>query len=199
MSDYFARIGRVLEALVSVSTINGDVKSDALALCAELKSAPDNLTAAVEERVRAATETLAGQVSVLEQGRERVDAIVFSNAGRGVLLGDAGPSDDAEQAKLRALFNGADPAKFDHDGVGGPGGSLPAPPARVIDFPAGAAIDEMTVAELKVELGARDIPIPAKASKIDLQNLLAGVPDGTKTAEEAVELPGASTETAPVS
>ncbi len=196
MSDYFARIGRVLEALVSVSTINGDVKSDALALCAELKSAPDNLTAAVEERVRAATETLAGQVSVLEQGRERVDAIVFSNAGRGVLLGDAGPSDEAEQARLRELFNGADPAKFDHDGVGG---SLPAPPAPVIDFPTGAAIDEMTVAELKVELGARDIPIPAKASKIDLQNLLAGVPDGTKTAEEVVESPGASTETAPVS
>lgn len=196
MSDYFARIGRVLEALVSVSTINGDVKSDALALCAELKSAPDNLTAAVEERVRAATETLAGQVSVLEQGRERVDAIVFSNAGRGVLLGDAGPSDEAEQARLRELFNGADPAKFDHDGVGGP---LPAPPAPVIDFPTGAAIDEMTVAELKVELGARDIPIPAKAAKADLQNLLAGVPDGTKTAEEVVESPGASTETAPVS
>ena len=173
MSDYFARIGRVLEALVSVSTINGDVKSDALALCAELKSASDNLTAAVEERVRAATETLAGQVSVLEQGRERVDAIVFSNAGRGVLLGDAGPSDEAEQARLRELFNGADPAKFDHDGVGGVGGSAPNPPTQ--------NIDEMTVAQLKSVLDEQGRDYPATAKKADLQNLVAGVPDGASS------------------
>lgn len=191
MSDYFARIGRVLEAMVAVSTINGDLRAEANLLIAELKAAPDTLTTAVEDRVRAATEAIAGRVGVLEQGRERVDAIVFSNAGRGVLLGDAGPSDDAEKARLRELFNGADPAKFDHDGDGQPGGSTPAP-APATDFPTGAAIDEMTVAELKVELAARDIPIPAKASKTDLQNLLAGVPDGTAGA-------GASTETAPVS
>ena len=98
MNDYFARIGLALEELA------GDTASAAtLALIAELKASRDNLTVAVNERVQAAAEALAGRLDALEAQRAKTDTVVFSTSMIGALLGE-GQVTDKEKEIVRDVL-----------------------------------------------------------------------------------------------
>lgn len=192
MNDYFARIGSVLAVLVTQSTLNGDFKQEALRLCDELRKAPDDFATHVAEQVGKAAEEVHGRLAALEEGKRRADAVVFSGPLTSILTGDAVGISEEDRLAMRELFNGADPAAFDHDGDGFPGGSLPQDPeqtmpeADTLSAPAGGdtisapdvisteplAVDALTVAQLREELDSRQVGYPSDARKADLQKLL---------------------------
>lgn len=163
MNDLFARTGIILEHLLNQSTLNGDVKAEGLRLAAELKVARDDIGRRIDERVQAAVEAVVGRLEALEAGKRAADAVVFSRANLSSLEGAS--DDPAEMERLWEVFNGADPARFDHDADGTPGGSTPAAPTDVVS--------EMTVAQLKAALDEKGIGYPSDARKADLQGLLA--------------------------
>lgn len=189
MNDLFARSAIALEHLLSASTVHGPAKEETLRIIAELRDAPDNFGARVEERVRALAEQMDGRVTALEAGKRHSDAVVFSNANAASLGVSAAGVSDEERARLRDLFNGADPAAFDHDGNGQPGGSVPSLPTPE-PTPAPVSVGdeapgEMTVAELKAALDDKGIGYPSSARKADLQALL-DESDITRTGDDTL-------------
>lgn len=189
MKDLFARIGTVLESLLVTSTVHGAARDEANRLVEELKGLDLSIEEVVADRVRAATEGLGGQVQALEEGQGRTSGILFSTAARNALL--ATTDSEEEHKKLEALFNGANPAAFDHDKDGNAGGSEAHPPT---DNP-----DDMTVAQAKAWLDERQIEYPSGARRDELRELVkskmpAPVTDGgTGGPETAAGEEGAQT------
>lgn len=172
MSDYFPRIGLVLQALVENSTLVA--KADALRLCAELQEADDNLNQVVEERVAARLDEITGRVKAVEDDHRVTKDVVFATDFQDAVLAGVVSGSD-EDKKLRALFNGADPAAFDHDG---PGGSL-------------------TKAEIVEALTAAKVEFDPKAKKADLQKLLEAQPAPEAAQEAPIEDAAVESEAAP--
>lgn len=197
MNDLFARIGTVLERLLSVSTVNGDARTEALRLCQELQSAPDDIAKQIDARVEANIEAAVGRLAALEQGKRQTDAIVFSTSNAKSLgLPVPEPTKD-EHDRLRELFNGADPAMFDHDGDGRPGGSLPepapnpepaadpapepAPKEEPAPAPEPPTIEAMDREELKALADLAGIEFAANIGTEKLRALVAAIPLGIAT------------------
>lgn len=157
MSDFLARIGLVLEALVQNSTINQ--KDEALRLAFELQGAEDNFTQSVNERVSAALEKFEGRMSAVEANSEKVRTTLFSTETitaldaalehrpearekLGKLFSDGPapmpapveePSDliiEGDDTIEASAFNGAPEEAFDHDNTGSAGGSTAPDPSE---------------------------------------------------------------------
>jgi hypothetical protein len=162
--DYFARIGLVLRDLTENSTLNGDKKAEALRLAAELEAASDDLVTIINDRVRATTEAQDGRIVVIEESRAKIEAVVFSTSNAASLGLEVPAPTDEEKARLKDLFNGADPRLFDHDGDGEPGGSEP---AADTEDP-----DQMTVAQATEWLDAHEIDHKGVTLRDDLRQLV---------------------------
>lgn len=160
MEDLLARVGLVLSHLIANSTIHGPQKEEAERLAAELQAFPGSINSMVEERVRAHVEAVQGRVDVLEEGKRKADFVVFSNANLESL--EANGTDEEELANIRRTFGRPD--KFDRDGDGAPGGSMPAPPT---DNP-----DEMTIAMAEAWLDERGVDRTGVTKRDDLRALV---------------------------
>lgn len=170
MKDIYARVGTVLSHLLAASTVHGPAKQECERLITELMGTDASVDTAVQQRVTAAMDELSGRVAALEQGQDRVRSAVFSGAGQKALL-DACGADTAAAEALKGLFNGADPAKFDHDQDGAAGGRAPNPPT---DNP-----DEMTIAQAKAWLDEHGVDHAGLTKVADLRQLVkASMPAG---------------------
>lgn len=161
MDDIFARIGLVLSGIIAQSTIHGPARSEAERLVEELRSSDTTISRIVEERVRAHTEALAGQVAALTAGADHLRAIVFSTSMLETL--EAGSSNEEELETLRGLFKRTpDPLDRDHNGERG--GDLPDPPTE--------DPDHMTIAMAEAWLDERKIDRKGVTKRDDLRELV---------------------------
>ncbi len=163
MEDLFARIGRALELLTGNSTLNGEQREECVRLATELQQTDETINRIVSDRVQAAADDHGGRLAVLEQAKLHTDTVVFSKAN--LLALEASGDDEEELANIRRVFNGADPALFDHDGDGAAGGSEPAP---ATDDPA-----QMTIAQATAWLDENSVDHKGVTKVADLRDLVA--------------------------
>lgn len=211
MDDLFARVGSVLETLLNQSTLSGDVKTEGLRLAAELQSAPVDIAALIEDRVRAAVEQFDGRVAAAEDAIRVTRTTLFDTTTVAALDAALEHRPEARE-KLGELFSNppGEVAPTPEVIVEEPAGEATeagaadtAPdvfngaPAEAFDHdgdgapggskpaPASDEIEGMTVAQLKNTLDGFEIGYPADAKKPELQAILrkamAGAGDDTQS------------------
>lgn len=173
MSENFALIGVALQRLLSISTMQGAPRAEVEEIIEQLRSADDKLVEIVNDRVRAASEALTGEVAALKDDSRRVQDAVFAPPEppkdpeppekEAEPTPEPIPAPEPEKELSEAQIKALD---LDEDGEAG--GSKP---VEATDDP-----DGMTVAMLRKAIAAKggDNP-PANTNKADLREILASL------------------------